>query len=202
MPADCNTLHAVDADRIDIFALTKWEAPRPVASNAPSHSKIFAAKLVPSWSGLDTGPTVSAIVQSLARALPATSRLVRPSMQPSTPVCPHPPPQQLLAIEAARMALPPLPPPRRLANKPTQALKHAAAPHPPSQQLAPAPTETLVDAAMPQSPLEQQVLPVSTSVAIAAEPPQSQLRPLWQSPSIQTPQQIKPVILVLVLLES
>ena len=143
------------------------------------------------------------MVQSLGRALPSTSRLMQPSAQPSRPVRFSTPAQQrpiLPTAEAARMALPPLPPTRRLAPSPTQALKDAAAPPPPPppQQS----TDTL-NAAMPSSPPEQQVLPLTILIARFAQCPRSMSGPCCTPPP-PTPQHVihLPVTLDLISLQS
>ena len=192
MHANCYNLHAADADRIEIHTVAAWEAPQHVAApttpNAPVEKKMdktLIAKTVPVSSGLDTGPTVSAMVQSLARALPTSSRVVQPSSQPSRPARPPTPSPQRVTPAAVEPAAPP-----------TQAVRDAPPPLPSPQQPASAarPTETWTDAASAVPPPEQQVLPLPTLVARGAQPPQSpsqQLRPLLQRVHhsvIQTPQ--------------
>ena len=196
MLASSNTLHAVDADRIDIHTLAAWEAPHVAAPATPSASfqtktgTTLVAKTAPTSSCLDTGPTVSAMVQSLARALPASSRVVQPSTQPSRPMrAPTTTPQRptLTPVEAARVALPPLPPTQRPAlpptqavrdahpplppaQPPTQAVRHAPPPPPPTQRpaSAPRPTQSATNAATAVPPPEQQVSPLPALVARAA----------------------------------
>lgn len=97
------------------------------------------------------------MVQSLARALPSTSRVVQPSTQPSRPVrAPTPTPQRptLTLVEAARVALPPLPPTQRPALPPTQAVRDA------HQQSTPVPRR-------PQALAPTAVLPLTAAVAPA-----------------------------------
>ena len=74
-------------------------------------------------------------------------------------------------LEAARVALPPLPPRKRPIPPPTQAVRHAPPPPPSLQQPASAPrrTEAPTNAATASPPPEQQVSPLPTLVARGAQ---------------------------------
>ena len=153
---------------IQIHTLAAWEAPQdvaaPAAPNAPVEKKMektVIAKTVPVSSGLDTGPTVSAMVQSLARALPTSSRVVQPFTQPSRPAGPPTPSPQRVTPAAVEPAAPP-----------TQAVRNAPPPPPSPQQpaSAPRPTETWTEAASALPTPEQQVLPLPTLVARVLNP--------------------------------
>ena len=212
-----NTLYAADADRIQIHTLARWEALQPTAAPASplapfqnNMEKALDAKPVPTTTGLENGPTVSAIVQSLARALPSSSRLVQPSTQPSRPVRSPTQPRQRPtppAIEAARVALPPVPPTQQPVAPPSQALMPVAPPTqassnaahaiqalskagPPTEALSKAgsSTQDLTDADPPpptrQQPTATMPAPAPTptetlrNAAIPLPPPDQQVLPL------------------------
>lgn len=102
---------ATDSDRFNTHTLARWEAPLHVAAPPPVHSKVTKNSLASP--GLDTAPTVSPMVQTLARALPSASRLVRPTTQGPRPrhvPAQQPRPSRTLPLRAAT---PPLPLPLR-----------------------------------------------------------------------------------------
>ena len=165
--------HAAAADRTEIDTLAAWEAPPPDAFIASTTvplqivEKTLAAKMTPTSSDCDTAPTVSAMVQSLARAMPASSRLVPPSPQASRPSqIPLPPAQQPMRppTQTARGSLPPLPPPLRPTTLPTQTLQAAVPPLSQKQESTPAPAVTVRSAPSPLSP-HQQVFPLAIQLS-------------------------------------
>ena len=114
---------AADCDRVNIHTLARWEAPTHMAAPASVHSKVtLTAKKTPASPGLDTAPTVSAGVQTLARALPSASRLVRPTSQGPSPR--HVPAQQPRPLPT----LPPLPPPQEPTLAAAESVRDASSP--------------------------------------------------------------------------
>lgn len=142
---------AADTDRFEISTVARWEAPQHVASPplpTPTVEKIEpqVAKNLRLLPGIDTAPTVSAVTQPIARAVPSASRLVRPATQRSS--------------RLVRVSMPPM---QRPTPSPTQTLRPAAPPLPPPKEPAMAPTETLRDAVVPHPPTQQQVKPFTCS---------------------------------------